>query len=220
MHILDDIRTVVSSTALAAMVVLTFEVVIADRPQGETIRQWVFAVTFLACGRVAIDVAEIRARQRRRLGRATLIIGAGRVGQLVAKRLIQYPELGLQPVGLLDDAPWFGDEHPGPAPVLGGTHDLDAVVRTHGVEHVVVTFSTARHEVLLHIVERCQQLGVTVSFVPRLFEKMKERVSIESVGSIPLIFLAPTNPGSLQFRSSTHWIASWLRSSSSFYLPC
>ena len=198
MHVLDDIRVVVSSTALAAMVILTLEVVLAEDPQPATIRLWAFGVAFLACGRVAVDMAEIRARQRRRLGRLTLIIGAGRVGRLVAKRLAQYPKLGLQPVGLLDDAPWLGEEVPG-APVLGGMADLDDVVRTHRVEHVVVTFSADHHEALLRIVGRCEQLGITVSFVPRLFEKMKEKVSIESVGSIPLIFVAPTDPRSWQF---------------------
>jgi exopolysaccharide biosynthesis polyprenyl glycosylphosphotransferase len=182
------------------MVVLSLEVVLANYPEGasQTIRQWAFALTFLALGRIVLDVAEMRARQRRRIGRPTLIVGSGRVGQLFAKRLDRYPEFGLHPIGFLDDAPWTSGE-PADVPVLGGPEDLEEMIRLHGVTHVVVTFSTASHEVLLRVIERCERLGVGVSFVPRLFEKMKDKVSIESVGSIPLIMVEPTDPTGWRF---------------------
>ena len=199
MHVLDDFRMVVTTTALAAMMILSLRMLLVEDPQGaETVRQWVFAIIFLASGRAVIEVAEIRARQRRRAGRLTLIVGAGTVGRLVARRLGQYPELGLQPVGFLDDAPRISDEASS-VPVLGGPDDLDDVVSQNEVEHVIVTFSTASHETLLRLIERCERFGISVSFVPRLFEKMKEKVTIESIGSIPLIFVEPTDPKNWQF---------------------
>lgn len=199
-HFVDDLRLVMSTTALAAMVVLALRVVLEDDPwtAGQTVRQWALAVVFLVLGRGALDLAELRARERGRAGRRTLIVGAGNVGRLVARRLAHYPELGLQPVGFLDDAPLENGE-PSRIPVLGGSSDMAEIVDRHEVEHVIVTFSTASHQVLLRIVDQCEDLGVGVSFVPRLFEKMKEKVSIESVGSIPLIVVEPTNPKSWQF---------------------
>lgn len=199
-QVLEDLRLILSTTALAAMVVLALRVLLQDDPQtaGQTFRQWAFAVLFLLVGRAAIDLAELRARKHGAAGRRTLIVGAGTIGRLVARRLVQYPELGLKPVGFLDDAPLENGE-PSKIPVLGGSGQLVDIVRQHEVEHLIVTFSTASHRVLLDIVDRCEQLGVGVSFVPRLFEKMKEKVSIESVGSIPLILVQPTDPKSWQF---------------------
>ena len=200
LHILDDLRMVVSTTALAAITILSLRVIVANDPQaaGQTVRQWVFAMAILALGRAMVAAAEIRARKHGHGGRVTLIVGAGKVGHLVARRLAQYPQLGLQPIGFLDAAPLANGE-PAHVPILGGPFDLDEIVDTHHVEHVVVTFSNEPHEVLLRIVERCEQLGVSVSFVPRLFEKMKDKVSIESVGSIPLISVEPTNPKGWHF---------------------
>ncbi|MDQ3993443.1 MAG: exopolysaccharide biosynthesis polyprenyl glycosylphosphotransferase [Actinomycetota bacterium] len=88
---------------------------------------------------------------------------------------------------------------PVPVPVLGASWDLDRVVAQHGVRHAIIAFSTAPHEVLLRIKSRCEELGVTVSLVPRLFETMKERVTVEHLGGLALISTEPTNPKSWQF---------------------
>jgi exopolysaccharide biosynthesis polyprenyl glycosylphosphotransferase len=64
---------------------------------------------------------------------------------------------------------------------------------------VILTFSTAPHEVLLHLVERCDELGVEVSLVPRLFEKTTQRVDVDHVGGLPLMSTRRANPKSWQF---------------------
>jgi FlaA1/EpsC-like NDP-sugar epimerase len=76
-------------------------------------------------------------------------------------------------------------------PVLGASWDLEEVVARHGVEHVIVTFSTAPNDVLLRLVRRCEELRVSVSFVPRLFEKVNGRVSVEHIGGLPLVSAYP-----------------------------
>ena len=45
-------------------------------------------------------------------------------------------------------------------PVLGASWDLERVVADHDVQQVIVTFSTAPHEVLLRLVQRCEDLGL------------------------------------------------------------
>ena len=62
---------------------------------------WAFAALFLSAGRAGIFSARQRAI-RRVGGRPTLIVGAGKVGHLLARRLLQRPEHGLKPVGFLD----------------------------------------------------------------------------------------------------------------------
>jgi lipopolysaccharide/colanic/teichoic acid biosynthesis glycosyltransferase len=84
-------------------------------------------------------------------------------------------------------------------PVLGASWDLEEVVARHGVEHVIVTFSTAPNDVLLRLVRRCEELRVSVSFVPRLFEKVNGRVSVEHIGGLPLVSAYPANPHGWQF---------------------
>src|SRR5947207_2400379 len=141
---LDDVRTVVTVTGLAAMALLTLRLVLpgdVDDLAGQSIRLWAFSAVYLGVGRIALDWAQVKARRQGETARPTLIVGAGRVGRLTAKRLLEHPEFGLQPIGFLDKEPL--DEPGLPAPVLGASWDLERVVEPHGVEHVAVTFSTA-----------------------------------------------------------------------------
>jgi len=148
--VLDDVRTVLTTTALAAMIVLTLRILLpgdVDDLASQSLRLWAFSAVYLAAGRVAIDWAQLKARRDGELARPTLIVGAGRVGRLTARRLLEHPEFGLRPVGFIDKEPL---EEPGlPVPVLGASWDLERLIEEHDIEHVVVTFSTAPSEVLL-----------------------------------------------------------------------
>ena len=200
-ELLEDLRGVVAATSLAAMSVLTVRELVADPPDlaAQTIRPWAFATAYLAAGRIALYWSQAQARRQGEAMRPTLIVGAGRIGRLVAKRLLASPELGLKPIGFLDKEPLDALDGAVTVPVLGASWDLDEVIRDHDVEQVIVTFSTAPNEVLLRLVRRCEELGISVSFVPRLFEKVTGRVTVEHIGALPLVSAHPTNPRGWQF---------------------
>jgi exopolysaccharide biosynthesis polyprenyl glycosylphosphotransferase len=196
---LDDLRATVTTVSLAAMVILSARVLLTDQPwvAAQTARLWLFACVLLVAGRAVLAWSEL---QNRRAGatRPTLLVGAGQVGHLTARRLLAHPELGLRPVGFLDKEPIASDD-PGDVPVLGASWDLERVVREHKVAHVIVTFSTAPHHVLFDLVRRCEALGVEVSIVPRFFERMSGAISVERLGGLPLVRARPSDPASWQF---------------------
>jgi exopolysaccharide biosynthesis polyprenyl glycosylphosphotransferase len=201
LQVLDDVRAVLTTTALASMVVLTLRILLpgdVDDLASQSLRLFAFSAVYLAAGRVALDWAQLRARRQGELAKPTLIVGAGRVGRLTARRLIEHPEFGLSPVGFLDKEPL--DEPGLPVPVLGASWDLERIVEQHGIEHMVVTFSTAPSEVLLREIKRCEQLGIGISLVPRLFESVNERLSVEHIGGLPLVAVRKTSPKGWQFR--------------------
>jgi exopolysaccharide biosynthesis polyprenyl glycosylphosphotransferase len=200
LRVLDDLRVAVTSAALAAMIVLSLRILAADDPwvAAQTARIWAFASVYLLAGRVVLTWGELQARRRGESVRPTLVVGAGKVGRLTARRLLEHPELGLRPVGYLDKEP-LAAESDDRLPVLGASWDLDRVVREHGVRHVVLSFSTAPQSVLLAVMRRCQELGVEVSMVPRFYEKVVGHIGVEYLGGLPLITAQPTNPRSWQF---------------------
>jgi exopolysaccharide biosynthesis polyprenyl glycosylphosphotransferase len=197
-HLVHELRKVVGAATVAWMAATTGRVIAGDEvlPSAQVLRPWLFATACLVAGRCALSWAEARSRRRGEMLRPTLILGAGRVGQLLARRLRERPELGLEPVGFLDKEPLGEVEG---LPVLGASWDLDRIVEERGVEHVVVTFSTAPHDVLLRVVKRCEELGLEVSLVPRLFERLPERVTVDHVGGIPLVTPHAVNPRGWQF---------------------
>jgi exopolysaccharide biosynthesis polyprenyl glycosylphosphotransferase len=199
--ILDDLRGVVMATSIAAMAVLTLREVLTEPADlsAQSLRPWAFATVYLAAGRVALHWSRAQARRHGESLRPTLIVGAGRIGRLMAKRLQSQPELGLKPIGFLDRDPMAAADDEVRIPVLGASWDLERVVADHDVQQVIVTFSTAPHEVLLRLVQRCEELGVHVAFVPRLFERMSQRLTIDYLGGVPLVVARRPNPKGFQF---------------------
>src|SRR5664280_1019048 len=194
--LLDELRSLVVAIGLATMAVVTLRVMLYSAPQhtaAETMRLAVFATVYLAAGRIGLDLSR---RHARRAGEAvpTLIIGAGNVGHTTAKRLLEHPELGLKPIGFLDKEPRQDLAASSQLPVLGASWDFERIVREHGVGQVIITFSTAPNEVLLRMVKRGEELGIGVSLVPRLFEKVTDRLTIDHLGGLPLLTSHPSNP--------------------------
>jgi exopolysaccharide biosynthesis polyprenyl glycosylphosphotransferase len=195
----EYVGQIVGATALAATLIIAARVVLDPDPEAaaQVVRIWAFSTVYLIGGRVA---AELAANRTASAALNTLIIGSGDIGNTLARRLHERPELGLIPIGFLDNNPLIdGREEAHGVPVLGASWDLEEVVRQHGVEHVIVAFSTAPHHVMLSLVRRCRALGVDVSLVPRLFEEMSRRVMIEHVGGIALARVDRTDPRGWQF---------------------
>ena len=200
-ELLENLRGVVAATSLAAMSVLTLRELFGEPNElaAQTIRPWAFATAYVAAGRIALHWSQAQARRHGEAMRPTLIVGAGRVGRIVAKRLLANPQLGLRPIGFLDKEPMDALDGGVTVPVLGASWDLDEVIVDHDVEQVIVTFSRAPNEVLLRLVRRCEELGVSVSFVPRLFEKVNGRITVEHIGGLPIVSAHPANPRGWQF---------------------
>ena len=161
---------------------------------------WLFALLALGVGRAALALAQRWARSRRLVGRPVLIVGAGMVGAQVARRLEDHPEYGLYPAGFLDNDPRPLAEVGGrDMPVLGTPEDLDEVVRAHRVRNLIVAFSSVADARVSRLIQRCQELGVEVSVVPRMFDTINNRVGYDTVGGLPLMSFTTVNPKGVQF---------------------
>lgn len=197
----DTVARIFAATSIAAMTLVFVRALLTDDPTltAQTVRLWAFALVFLGAGRVGITLDRRRALRRGETGFNTLIIGAGSVGHLIARRLRERPEFGLRPIGFLDKDPLIEEPDEDGLRVLGASWDLEQVVQRYDVEQVVVTFSTAPHAVLLGMIRRCRELGVEVVVVPRLFEEVSNRVEVEHLGGVPLLRAATVDPRGWQF---------------------
>ncbi len=199
---MDEFAGVAFAASFGAVVTLA-EVEVSGAVAGsghDVLRLFVFTVVYVGGGRIALHRVLRAARRSGEYMRPTLIVGAGRVGRLVARRLQERPELGLHPIGFLDKDPLapLADGEP-TLPVLGASWDLERVVEAHAVEHVLIAFSTAPDAVVLRLVRRCDDLGIKVAYVPRFFEKMTRRLSVDHLGGLPIVSSTAPNPKGLRF---------------------
>jgi exopolysaccharide biosynthesis polyprenyl glycosylphosphotransferase len=145
------------------------------------------AASALMAGGAALGHTVARAAIHRTasLRQRTVIVGTGSVASNLVERLHKYPELGLDPIGFVDDDAYEPLELG--LPPLGGLDALDTLIADGHVDRVMIAFTRSRHEELLHCVRVCRDAGVTVDIVPRLFEFLDGARYLEQVGDIPLV---------------------------------
>jgi len=200
--VLDGLVPILTAVSVATMGVVTLGLFLSGRAPSQqyAVRSWLLALLAVSAGRVALYLMQRWARARRLVGKPVLIMGAGLIGSQVARRLEGHPEYGLLPVGFLDDDPRSIAEVGGRAmPVLGTFEDLDETVQTTGVKHLIVAFSSVADGRVSRLIQHCQELGVEVSVVPRMFDTINNRVGYDTVGGLPLMTFTTVNPKGLHF---------------------
>jgi exopolysaccharide biosynthesis polyprenyl glycosylphosphotransferase len=155
------------------------------------------AITFVTLGRVAIRAA---ARRWDGYAQTAVIVGAGEVGQLVARKLLRHPEYGIKLVGFVDTPPkrWRPDTTK--VPVLGGIDDLGRIVHNLAVDRVIVAFSKENDQETLTRVRPLVARNVHVDVVPRMFEMIGPKAGLPDVEGIPLVSIAPRTPSAVSMR--------------------
>jgi exopolysaccharide biosynthesis polyprenyl glycosylphosphotransferase len=121
----------------------------------------------------------------------TVIVGAGDVGQLVARKILNHPEYGIHLVGFVDANPRDVSKSLVDTALLGNPDRLPEIVRAFDIERVIVAFSNESHEHTLDLIRSLQGFDVQVDIVPRLFEILGANVGIHTAEGIPLMGLTP-----------------------------
>jgi exopolysaccharide biosynthesis polyprenyl glycosylphosphotransferase len=147
----------------------------------------------LAIGAISLGRAVARSFARRRLAylQNAVIVGAGDVGQLIARKLLQHPEYGINLVGFVDAEPKERRPDLEHLTLLGPPERLPTIVEAFDVERVLIAFSNASHEELLELIRSLKDLDVQIDLVPRLFDVVTPSVGIHTVEGLPLIGLRP-----------------------------
>ena len=203
----EDAKTALIQTSLAAMAILTYLLVThLAAPDtigaGGLVRLWAFAAAYVLAGRVALGWSQAQARRRGDAVSLTLVVGTGPVSRLVARRLFERSELGLLPIGFVEPG-----AEPAPSsigefaiPVVGSTQDLARLASDYDVTQLVVTASSGVvDENLLPVIQECEALGISVAYVPGVYEKLGRRLRVEHIGALPLITSRSTDPRGWQF---------------------
>jgi hypothetical protein len=134
---------------------------------GQVVALAVGTAGLLLAARVAAAAVLRSAHRHGRLTERAVLVGAGPEGRQLATLLDEHPELGLRPVGFLDDP--SADSSTSPRlPVVGGVSDLGAVVAREGVSRVIVCDPAAPDAELASALRASRSLAADVCLLPRL----------------------------------------------------
>lgn len=149
---------------------------------------WLAAIAATASCR-----AVVRAYARRHdwYRQNTVIVGAGDVGQLIGRKVVQHPEYGLELVGFVDTEPKAPRHGFDRIPLLGRPAEIAELVSRHDVDRVIVAYSRERNEDLVNLIRVLRTLPVQIDVAPRLFDAMTPRVSVHTIEGFPVFGLTP-----------------------------
>jgi FlaA1/EpsC-like NDP-sugar epimerase len=181
--------------AVLAIVLLTVVAVVVLRPVERTTRHGtsaillpngvivLFAVLALvllvgvrAVARSFYERRPLAFRGGRKGERSVLIIGAGEGGRLVAREIMRNRELGLSPVGYLDDDPAKRRLRIEGLRVRGNTEgDLPRILDDAEPDEVIIAIPSAPGSTRARIVRECRQRSIPVRTLPTVFELLQTR---------------------------------------------
>ncbi len=114
-----------------------------------------------------------------------LIVGAGRIGEALARELESRPTLGIKVIGFLDD---YKSE--GPAgnrwPVLGRISDFLKIAPREFVHHLYITIYHDS-DAFFALLSQARELGIAVRVIPQGFELMSGEFLKYDIGFIPVL---------------------------------
>jgi FlaA1/EpsC-like NDP-sugar epimerase len=176
---------VVNTLALAGFVAVSHPVTVDSRTAGEvtvSVPTGVIALYFLltlaligGARFVARIVYEgpVRGFRARADARRVLIVGAGEGGRLVLREVLRNPQLGLDPVGFVDDDPLKRGIRIDGVKVLGPTDQLGRILDEAEPDEITIAIPSAPGTLRARVVRAARQRGIPVRTLPTVFELLQ-----------------------------------------------
>ncbi|MFP5348149.1 MAG: sugar transferase [Actinomycetes bacterium] len=185
---LDDFPSLVGRALIAGAVITGLGAFDDGRAGRVTLLCAMVFAGLTVAGRALVYGGMNVARRRGLLQHRTLILGGGAMAENLAETLLEHREIGLHPVGFLDDDPLM-DVNSSPVPHLGSYSNLVNVILDEDISHVVVAFGSLRESHVVDLLRDCDRLACEIFFVPRLYELHAMQRDMEMAWGTPLVRL-------------------------------
>jgi len=187
--------SVESSRTLNACTVATMLVIVATFlvPNFVISRVWLVSVWLASFCLVAVNRFVARrlvysVRRRGYLLTPAVIVGTNQEAVSLAAFLADRQSSGVRTVGLIHAG--NGDPRSvGNQPVLGSIAEIGSIVRNHGIEDVIVAITGIGRDELLRLCEDLDALPVRLRLSSGLYELLTTRVTVQTLGTVPLMSL-------------------------------
>lgn len=165
---------------------------VAGYSDREVLLFWACGIAFVTAGRA---VARVVSRRTLAYVQNAVIVGAGDIGQLVARKLLQHDEYGINLVGFVDGEPKERQANLQDVTLLGTLEELPDIVRLLGIQRVIIAFSRDDPQETLRVIRSLRHLAVQIDIVPRLFEIVGPNAEVHALEAMPMLGLPPARPG-------------------------
>ncbi|OMF39725.1 undecaprenyl-phosphate glucose phosphotransferase [Paenibacillus sp. BGI2013] len=145
-------------------------------------------ISFTLIYRYIVKVQLKRLRKKGFNRQFVLILGAGSLGKRFYDNLKNYPELGYEVTGFMDDyRHWDQSEQKRYKPILGRIDELEEFLSMHLVDEVILALPLDAHDKYSHIINVCEKAGVRTLIIPDFFDYLPARPHFDNFAGMPMI---------------------------------
>ena len=155
----DVFVTIKASTiaTLLSVAAVTFIYRFEDFSKGIFIIDWLLTNAYLLGTRGSFRFFLDAVKRKTLAGDTILIYGAGRGGEILLREIINNRQLNIKPLGFIDDDPLKKDKKLQGYPILGSFSDLRALLISHPVSGLLISFSDNDPEQLNAVKKLCEE---------------------------------------------------------------
>jgi FlaA1/EpsC-like NDP-sugar epimerase len=169
---------------------------IAFVPRSVGVLEGLLTMVALGLPRFAVRLSNARVADRPAAGQCkrVLLVGAGNAGHMVLRELATNPQLGLIPVGIVDDDVEKQGLKIDACKVMGTTADIPDLVRRLKVDRVLITIPSAGGKKVREIMRICEQARVETMILPGVYELLSGRIDVQRMRKIQIEDLLRREP--------------------------
>ncbi|MBX3057717.1 MAG: polysaccharide biosynthesis protein, partial [Anaerolineae bacterium] len=128
------------------------------------------------------------------LGKHVLIAGAGDAGAMIAREMQRNPQLGMLPIGFVDDDPAKQGIRIQGVKVIGPREAIPELVTRLDVRQVIIAMPTAPGKTIRQIVDICEEARVQTKTMPGIYELLDGAVRVNQLRDVDIEDLLRREP--------------------------
>ncbi|MCA9958273.1 MAG: polysaccharide biosynthesis protein, partial [Anaerolineales bacterium] len=146
------------------------------------------ALAVTAGPRLAVRTLALYERRGRAMlpMKRVLIVGAGDAGEMMAREMLKRVNVGMLPVGFVDDDTHKHGVRIHGVPVLGDRYEIPRLVAQEEVQQVVIAMPAAPGKTIREIVSICERARVETKIMPGIYELLGGQVSVNQLRNVDI----------------------------------
>ncbi|MGZ6346338.1 MAG: polysaccharide biosynthesis protein, partial [Anaerolineales bacterium] len=191
-----------ASIAFSAIMMTLLITRLLNFPRMVLLIDWLLSLTgvggFRFSLRLISETRSANAKPQARKAGKVLVIGAGDAGALVVREMQRNPQLGLHPIGYLDDDPAKLKHQIHGVPVIGKLTDLGRALNNRPVSEVIIAIPSTGGKIIRMVTDICRLKGVPFRTMPGLYELIGGKVSVNRLREVDITDLLRREPAQIQ----------------------
>jgi dTDP-glucose 4,6-dehydratase len=197
-----------SATSVAGVLfLLGFPLNLASNfPRSAALIALPFAFTLMGAIRYVRRISAERGASPDESAHRTIVYGAGRLGEVVIRRMLMDPDSPYLPVGIIDDDKHKQRLRVSNVPVLGRRADISQVAELTSASTIVFCVAKADADFISAVTEEAEAAGLRMLVLPPLSEIADRDIGLSDVREVTIEDVIGRHPVDTEIDSIAHYV--------------